>query len=120
MARQTGKRARMWEQGSVGRVVAGDGQVVLRGIVASAKVTRTRKGLVRSSAGTRIGSLTVNGEAQEIPSSGVLEIPGVLKIEEQVVRRLSGGLMVIGARLTLLDGTGAVIDLGLAQAEIRR
>ncbi|WP_134740308.1 choice-of-anchor P family protein [Nocardioides sp. 503] len=120
MARQTRHGARMWEQGAVGRVRLGNGQVVLRGVVARATVSRNAKGrLTRSATGT-IGALVVNGETQQIPSSGVIEVPGVLRIQERVVQRLSAGVMVIGARITLLDGTGAVIDLGIAHAQIRR
>ncbi|WP_193612422.1 choice-of-anchor P family protein [Nocardioides lijunqiniae] len=121
MAKQTRRGARMWEQGSVGRIRLGNGQVVLRGVTARATVTRNAKGrLTRSATGTQIGALVVNGETQQIPSSGVIEIPGVLKIQEKVVQRLSAGVMVIGARITLLDGTGAVIDIGIANAQIRR
>lgn len=121
MARQTGQGARAWEQGAVGRVVAGDGQVILRGVVGRATVSRNAEGrLVRSAKGTEIGALLVDGEEQEMPPSGVIEIPGVLKIEENVARRVRNGLVVIGARLTLLDGSGAVFDIGMAHAEIRR
>jgi hypothetical protein len=120
MARQTTTRAVAWEQGSVGRVVTGDGRVVLRGIVGRAHVVRTRKAVTRSAAGSTVGTLLVDGEEREFPKSGVITIPGLLKIEENVVQRYASGMQVIGARLTLLDGSGAVIDIGVARVTIRR
>ncbi|MCD4524313.1 choice-of-anchor P family protein [Nocardioides sp. cx-173] len=120
MGRQTQRRATAYEQGTVGRVVAADGAVILNGVVGRANVTRVGDRLIRNAKGSRIGNLVVNGEAQEFPESGVIEIPGVLKIQRGVVRRIKNGLAVVGARLTLLDGSGAVIDLGVAELQIRR
>ena len=50
----------------------------------------------------------------------MLEIPGVAKLERHVVTRTATGIKVVALRITLLDGSGAVINLGEAQLQIRR
>ena len=81
------------------------------------KVPRT---LTSSTKGTTVGRITVNGQPQEFPDTGVLEIPGVAKLETAVTQKLKNGLAVTALRITLLDGTGAVIDLGNARFQVRR
>jgi hypothetical protein len=49
----------------------------------------------------------------------VLEIPGVAKLERGVVTRSRHGLAVIGLRVTLLDGSGAIVNLAEASLRIR-
>ena len=95
------------------------GQLQVDGIVARAAVQRTADGLERSSRGTRLGSVTVGGQQQTFPKTGVLRIPGVAKLERGVVTRTHRGLSVIGLRITLLDGSGAVINLAEASLRIR-
>ena len=114
-------RSKAWEQGSVAGLDLGDGALQVEAVVARATVTRMAGGkLVRSTKGTRIGSITVNGETQELPIDQVIEIPGVAKLEPKVVEKLPAGLKVIGLRITLLDGEGAVIDLGVAKTTIKK
>lgn len=120
LARQTRRRASAFEQGTVGRVVLGDGQVVITGVVGRANVRRVGTRMLRNGKGTGVGTVVVNGETREFPRSGVIEIPGVLRIEESVVTPIKSGLSAVGARITLLDGTGGVIDLGVAQVRIVR
>jgi hypothetical protein len=48
-----------------------------------------------------------------------MEIPGIAKLERAVVKRGHSGLSVIGLRITLLDGSGAVINLAEANLRIR-
>jgi len=113
-------RSVAWERGSVAGVNLGGGQLVIDAIVGKAKVIRKSKGgLVTSTAGTTVGSITVNGEPQELPIDQPIEIPGLAKIEPKVVTKVAGGIKVVALRITLLDGTGAVIDLGVAKASIR-
>ena len=66
-----------------------------------------------------MGAIYVNGQIQKFPETGVLEIPGVAKIESKVVERLRFGIGVTALRITVLDGTGAVINLGNAQFQVK-
>ena len=51
----------------------------------------------------------------------MLEIPGVAKLERARVSRDSAtGIKVIALRVTVLDGSGAVINLGEAALQIHR
>jgi hypothetical protein len=83
-------------------------------------VTRTSSGWVRTAKGTRLGSITANGQTQTFPPSGVITIPGVAKLERKVVSKSTTGITVIALRVTLLDGSGAVINLGEAKLKISR
>ena len=49
----------------------------------------------------------------------MLNIPGVAKLERNVVHRYTNGISVIALRVTLLDGSGAVLDLGEAHLKIK-
>jgi hypothetical protein len=108
------------ERAEVAQVNLGNGQLVVDGIVGKATVTRTSAGVVRTSKGTTIGSITANGQAETFPPTGVLEIPGVAKLERRIVTKSRTGLTVVSLRITLLDGSGAVIDLGEAALRIAR
>ena len=114
-------RSEAWERGSIAGLDLGDGQLQIEAVVGKASVTRTAGGkLIRSTEGTRIGAITVNGEPQELPIDQVIEIPGVAKLEPKLVEEVAGGLKVIALRITLLDGSGAVLDLGVAKTTIRK
>lgn len=108
------------ERGTVASIDIGGGQLVADGIVGQANVTRTGDGDVTSDTkGTTLGTITANGEPQSFPDSDVIEIPGVAKLERNIVEKTRYGISVVSLRITLLDGTGAVIDLGVAEAKIR-
>jgi hypothetical protein len=109
-----------YERAKVAKLDLGGGQLVVNAIVGKANVRRTAKGWVRTAKGTRIGSITANGQTQTFPPTGVIEIPGVAKLERRVVTRTKHGISVVALRITLLDGTGAVINLGEAQLRIGR
>lgn len=117
---QTRARAHGYALGKVARVNLGAGAVIVDGIVGRANVSRTAHGVVRTARGTTIGTVTVNGQVHRFPRTGVLEVPGVAKLEERLVHRTRTGISVTALRITLLDGTGAVIDLGHAQLNISR
>jgi hypothetical protein len=102
----------------VGLVDLGNGLIVSL-IHAQAQVVKTAAGYLRSSRGTSVGSVVFNGDEQTFPHTGVLEIPGVAKLERAVVERGKRSVSVTALRITLLDGTGAVIDLGNADALLR-
>ena len=117
---QFAKKSVAMERGSIASLNLGGGQLVIDAVAGQANVTRTARGKVTSSAkGTTIGTITANGEPQEFPDTGPLEIPGVAKIEPRVIQKTRFGISVVALRITLLDGTGAVIDLGIAKAAIR-
>lgn len=120
MARQRPGFATGYEEGHVAKVNLGDGQLVVNAIVGKANVTRTGDTLVRNAKGTTVGSIVANGQTYSFPDSGVLQIPGIAKLEEAVVHQIKNGISVIALRITLLDGSGAVIDLGLAEFQIRK
>lgn len=61
-----------------------------------------------------------DGEAHAFPDSDVLEIPGVARLEAKVVVRKRHVISVVGLPVTLLDGSGAVIDLGTARIGSKR
>ena len=92
------------------------GGLVLRGISARAHVVKTADGYVRDTLGTGIGSVMFQGDAQDVPDSGEFEIPGVALFEPNIVHKTARGVTVTALRVTLLDGRGAVIDLGYAKA----
>jgi hypothetical protein len=120
MARQRPGFATGYELGNVARVNLGDGQLIVNAIVGKANVTRKGDTLIRDTKGTRVGEIVANGRSYSLPPSGVLEIPGLVKLQEGVVRKIKNGISVIGLRITVLDGSGAVIDLGLAEFQIRK
>jgi hypothetical protein len=115
---QGAHRAHGFERAHIGSFDLGGGQLLITDIVAKASVTRTAHGVVKSAKGTQLGSVTANGQTQKFPKTGVLEIPGVAKLERAVVTRSHSGISVIGLRITLLDGTGAVINLAEAKLKI--
>lgn len=119
---ERGSQGAGWAHGmsraSVGRVNLG-GQVVISGVVGKVSVVRHGHKVTKSTKGTQLGTLTVAGQKQTFPKTGVLEIPGVVKLERSVVTRTHNGISVIGLRVTYLDGTGAVVDLGEASLKIR-
>ena len=113
---QTPKRARAFERGSVGSFDLGGGALVVDGVVARANMIKTTGRKVRFNArGTTVGTITADGVPQTFPDTGVLEIDGVARLEAKVTDRTKQTFSVVGVRITLLDGSGAVIDLGTAK-----
>ncbi|MFC7495226.1 MULTISPECIES: choice-of-anchor P family protein [unclassified Nocardioides] len=96
------------------------GALKIEGVVAQATVERKGKKITRSWDGSTIGAVTVNGQRMTFPDTGPLEIPGLAKLEPLVVEKLKTGMKVVGLRVSLLDGTGAVIDLATARLRIGR
>ena len=115
MGTQRPGRAWGYEEARIAKVDLGGGQLVITGIQARANVERTREGVTFDSKGTKFLTATVNGTEYSFPELDGLSIPGLVEIETGVVEELPSGLDVVAVRLTLLDGTGAVIDLGHAR-----
>lgn len=114
MARQRGDEARGWERGKVASISLGDGQLVIEGIVGQANVRKDGGRPTYDARGTTVGSVTFEGDRQTFPDTDVLEIPGVARLEREVVTRKRNAISVIALRITLLDGSLATIDLGNA------
>lgn len=115
---QTVDAAKGYERASVASLDIGD-QVVVRGIIGRANVERSHGDVIRNAAGTSIGEVTVNGETRTFPDTDVLEIPGVARLERHIVTRTTNGIQVTALRVTLLDGSGAVLEFGQARLTIR-
>ncbi len=81
----------------------------------------TRKGgkLTRSTEGTKVLEVIADGTPTDIPIEQ-LDIPGLVELEENIVKRTHNGLKVVALRIHLLDGSLAVIDLGTAVVGIKR
>ena len=104
-----------FEEARIAKVDLGGGQLVITGIQARANVERTREGVRFDSKGTKFLTATVNGTEHSFNELDGLSIPGLVEIETGVVTEMDSGLDVVAVRLTLLDGSGAVIDLGHAR-----
>jgi hypothetical protein len=113
-------RAHGFEKGEVAKLNLGGGQLIVDGIVGRVNVRRTPDGVKKSTRGTQLGAITASGQPQTFPPTGVLEIPGVARLERKVVDRSPSGISVIALRITLLDGSGAVINLGEAALHVQR
>jgi hypothetical protein len=114
------RRAHAWTEATIAHVSLGGGAIEIDGIKARANVIRRKGTLIRNTRGTSTLTITVEGDPHTIPPAGVLEIPGVVKIEEGVTTMVRGGIGVVALRITLLDGTGAVIDLGIARTQVKK
>jgi hypothetical protein len=94
------------------------GGLKIGGIDARVRVTEKGSGYQVRTGGTDIGRITFDGERQTIPDSGTLTIPGLAKIETNLVKRTKNGAQVTAVRVTLLDGRVAVLNLGNARASL--
>lgn len=116
---QEGRQARGWERGSVASITLADGRLVITDVVGKANVRKDGGRATYGARGTKSGSVVLDGERQRFPDSGVLEIPGIARLESRVVTRKRNAVSVVALRITLLDGTGATIDLGNASIRTR-
>ena len=120
-ARQRGEQDALKASGLEGSSVAEidlGGQLVLEGLRSQVEVTRTRDGKLTREASASIGSITLAGEEQSLEQLDGLEIPGLAKIETGITRKIQGGMSIVGVRITLLDGTGAVLDFATSKLSI--
>lgn len=115
MGQQRPGKAHGYELARVASIDLGDGALVITGIQGRANVERTRKGVTFDTDGTKFLSATVDGTDYSFPDLDGVTIPGLVKIETGVTKEFHSGVEVIAVRLTLLDGSGAVIDLGHAK-----
>ncbi|MBF4161276.1 choice-of-anchor P family protein [Nocardioides acrostichi] len=121
-AKQIGRQNRQRATGREASQVAGvdiGGQLQVEAIKSYAKMTRYRSGKSNRNAGMSVGGITLGG--QEISLDQLkqgIEIPGLAKVQADIRKKVGGGIKVIGLRITLLDGTGAVVDLATSQIRI--
>jgi hypothetical protein len=121
MAYQTKTRSYGYQQAQVAGISLLGGRVQITGVKGRVNVRRTPKGLTRNTNGTRVLSITVDGQAVTLPDLGkLLTIPGLLSIQQGVTTKIDDGLQVIALQVKLLDGTGATIDLGVARLRIHK
>ncbi len=110
------------------RVGFGGGTLVLKNIIARAKVVRQADGdVLRSAKGTGVGTILVNGEEQDTPAAGQQQnVAGLGSYRVKVVNKSRIGLNVTAVVVTLNNGTPAdtsddtVVQLGNAKLKIRR
>lgn len=95
-----------------------NGVLVLDAIRARAHVVRTKHDVKVDTDGSTIGQVLLNGQPISLAVLDGLEIPGILKVETNVVNKKKSGVEVVAVRITLLNGTGAVIDLAHASLDI--
>ncbi|MCW2797990.1 choice-of-anchor P family protein, partial [Nocardioides sp.] len=119
-ARNSAGAAEIREEGSIARINLGNGKLIVTGIVARAHAVLTPSGLKTDAKGTTIAEILVNGKRHTFPDSGVIEIPGLVRIEDSVIKRQRRGISVIALQLKLLDGTAATVNLGMARATVHR
>lgn len=124
-ARQMGlqgkKKALGFEEAAVASIDLGDGALKIDAVKGRVNVIRAagkgKKPKV-SFTGSQVAGITVDGETYTLPELDGLEIPGVAKIETLIKERLKNGARITALRLTLLDGSGAVVNLGQANLRI--
>ena len=118
MGTQSGDSANGFTEATISSANVGAGQLVLSGIVGRVNVTRSAAGLTKNTDGTTIGSVLVNGQAFALPNLDGFEIPGLVRVDTNIVTEVRNGLDVVSVRLTFLDGSGRVTDLGHARLAI--
>ena len=117
--KQTNRQAVGTEVARIAQLDLGGGALVLDAIESRATVTRMKNGRLKRSATAKVGSITGgDGDPQSLEDLDGLEIPGVLKIETGLKKKIKDGIRIVGLRITLLDGTGAVIDLATSKLSI--
>jgi hypothetical protein len=118
----TSNRARVAKgtvAGRVANVELFDGRIEINGILGVANVKRERGRLTRNSDGSTVLEIVFDGRKLSFPALGKLTIPGLVELQDRVEVKTKNGIRVIGLRVKVLDGTGAVLDLGVAELGIR-
>jgi len=115
LGQQRPGKANGYELARVASIDLGDGALVITGIQGRANVVRTRDGVTFDTDGTRFLTATANGTDYSFPELDGLTIPGLVRIETGVTHEFKSGVEVVAVRLTMLDGSGAVVDLGHAK-----
>ena len=115
--KQTKRKAVGMEASQVAELNLAD-QLVIEAINSKVNVTRLANGKLKRNANASFGAITLGGEPQSLDQLGELEIPGLAKIQTGLQKKIKGGIRMIGVRVTLLDGTGAVLDFATSKLSI--
>lgn len=115
--KQTKRKAVGMEASSVAELDLG-GQLVVEAIKSKVNVKRMANGKLKRNARASFGAITLGGEPQSLDQLGELEIPGLAKIQTGLKKKIKGGIRIVGVRVTLLDGTGAVLDFATSKLSI--
>ena len=115
--KQTKRKAVGMEASSVAELDLGR-QLVVEAITSKVKVKRMANGKLKRNARASFGAITLGGEPQSLDQLGELEIPGLAKIQTGLKKKIKGGIRIVGVRVTLLDGTGAVLDFATSKLSI--
>ena len=106
-------------RGSIARATLGGGNLVIKGIVGAANVTKKGTQLVKNATGTHITSIVFNGRNVRIPTTGhPVTVGNLAVLSVPRVHKTRLGISVVALRVDL-SGTTALLDLGLAKASIR-
>ena len=120
MGKQTADSAKGYELSKVDTVTLGAHDLVIKGVIGRANVLMSGGKVSSSTDGTETGMVSFQGEPQEFPANGdPLVIDGVATIEPNIVEQTNHGISVIALQVTLLDGSGLVLDLGEAELGIK-
>ena len=123
MGRQGTTGAAANGRASVARATFGDRNLVIRGIRATGRVTRTKAGSIGRAATTTVLGIRVGNRAFRVPRPGrTLTIPRVARIQTKVVTRTANGFSVAAVRVQLLQGSRveSTLRLGNVRLNIRR
>lgn len=119
MGVQSGAKASGYTESGVASINLGDGALVIDAVKGRVNVLRERgKNRKVTFDGSQVAGITVDGETYTLPELDGLEIPGLVKIETLVTEKSKNGGSITALRLTLLDGSGAVVNLGQARLKI--
>lgn len=115
--KQTKRKAVGMESSGVAVLNLAD-QLVVEAIKSKVNVKRMASGKLKRNATASFGAITLGGEPQSLDQLGELEIPGLAKIQTGLKKKIKGGIRIVGVRVTLLDGTGAVLDFATSKLSI--
>lgn len=119
-AKQTTTKARSWQQADVAGISLAGGALQISGVTGRASAAYNVDGSVTTStAGTTVASVMLNGEALTLPPQGTLDIPGIASLTTDVESQITNGVSVIALQITMLDGTGATINLAAVRTQIK-
>jgi hypothetical protein len=118
MGDQSKKKASGFMQATVAHADVLNGTLVLDAIRGRAHVARTKGDVKADTDGTTVGQILLHGQPTSLGTLDGLEIPGVLRVDTGVTTKSASGIEVVAVRITMLDGSGAVIDLGHAALQI--
>jgi hypothetical protein len=101
------------------RKVTIDGGIEIWGIRGRAASIRSRDGYRLSSHGTVVRRVLFNGERVRLLGRDSVNVGGIAVLEPRIVKRSKGTIELTALRVTMLDGSGQVFDLGFARATLR-